>query len=73
MLIDEQQAVELAPAQLGDALGNPGIAVVGGRSTRSAIIMAAREFTLHQHEWLFTAKDEIKQKGSAMPVTNRVY
>ena len=73
MLIDEQQAVELAAAELGDAAGNQGIMVSGGgRSVRSAIVMAVCEITLHQHERPFTAKDEIKQRGPVVTGLNIV-
>src|SRR5215203_5322248 len=63
MLVDEQQAIELALAQPGDALPDKGMILAARRSMGCTIVMAAWGITLHQHEWPFTAKDEIKQKS----------
>jgi hypothetical protein len=62
MLVDEQQAIKLTFAQLGNALRDFRILRTNGWPVRAAVVLAACEFTLHQHEWLFTANDEIKQK-----------
>src|SRR4030095_14927270 len=62
MMIDEQQAIELALAQPRDALRDLRILSADGRPVRPPIVLVTCDFTLHQHEWPFTAKEEIKQK-----------
>jgi hypothetical protein len=66
MLVDKQQGIELALAESGNAPGNCRIGFAGGRRARPAIIAVIRQIIGHQHEWLFTAKDEIRQ--SAIPL-----
>jgi hypothetical protein len=66
MLVDKQQGIELALAESGNAPGNCRIRFAGGRRVRPTITAVIGQIVGHQHEWLFTAKDEIRQ--SAVPL-----
>ena len=66
MLVDKEQGIELALAQLGNARRNCRFPMANGRRARSAIYAVIRQITGHQHEWPFTAKDKIRQ--SAIPL-----
>ena len=64
MLIDQQQGIELPLAEPGDASRDRRFGPVVRRSARLARILAVYEIARHQHNWLFTGKDEFRQSAS---------
>ena len=64
MLVDQQQGIELALAESGDTRREPRIRIAGARSTNLARVMAICEIAHHQHNWLFTGKDEFRQSAN---------
>ena len=63
MLIDKEQGVQLATAQPGNSRRRARIRRAVARSPRFARVLAICEITRHQHDWLFTAKDQIRQSS----------
>ena len=64
VLIDQQERVQLPLAEPGDAGRRVRFEPIAGRSANFARILAICEIARHQHNWLFTGKDEFRQNAS---------